>query len=409
VTHDQLTDLTDLIEHFDHRDARLTGATAPDVYAQLRDRGPVARSDRHGGFWILTHYDDVVRALRDHETFSSAAGVFLVRHPGQDPAPPLEFDPPEHTEYRALASDILAPRHLATIEPELRSMVQTLVDDFVASGGGDVMSTLAVHMPLQAVLGLLGIDASKSDRIRALTEQIWEDDIAQKGMDGVRALLALLAEELALRRAEPRDDFLTGLLTKTIGGEPMSDDTILRVTAGLAIAGHETTMNATGYLVHRLASDQSLQQELRAEPERVRGFVEECLRRDAPVHAFFRTVTADVVVGGQLLVPGDRVLLIFAAANRDPDQFAEPDAFLIDRVPNRHLSFGAGIHYCVGAQLARLELRLLTEALLAAPGLRTDEQPVFAPLTAGGHFCGPIRVIVRFTTSSPPGPGAGTP
>jgi cytochrome P450 len=388
-------ELSDLVEHFDHRDPRLNGETAPGIYAALRERGPVMRSDKHGGFWILTRYEDVVRALRDHETFSSAQGVFLVRQPGQVPAPPLEFDPPEHTEYRALAADILAPRHLAAIEPEIRSMVRTLVDEFVAGGGGDVMSTIAVHLPLQAVLGLIGIDAAKSDRIHALTVQIWEDDISQRGMDGVMGLFALLGEELAARREAPRDDFLTGLMTQRVGGELLPDDQILRVTAGLAVAGHATTMDAAGYLVHRLASDPALQQALRAQPDLVRGFVEECLRRDAPVHAFFRTVTADVVVGGHAFVPGDQVLLLFAGANRDPDQFEDPDDFRIDRTPNRHLAFGAGIHYCVGAQLARIELRLLTEALLDLPGLTLEEAPTYEPLTAGGHFCGPSRVVVR--------------
>ena len=394
-------DLTDLVEHFDHRDPRLTGTTAPEVYAELRRRGRVVRSDRHGGFYILTNYNDVVRALRDHDTFSSAAGVFLIRQPGQVPAPPLEFDPPEHTEYRALATDILAPRHLATIEPELRSTVQTMVAEFAAVGGGNVMSSIAVRVPLQTVLRLIGIGVDKLDRIRSLTEQIHEDDMAQKGMGGVEALFALLAEELALRRAEPRDDFLTGLLTQRIGGELMPDDQILRVIAGLAIAGHETTMNAAGYLVHRLASDPDLQQRLRAEPDLVRGFVEECLRRDAPVHSFFRTVTSEVAIGDQVLVPGDRVLLLFASANRDPEKFDEPECFPLDRSPNRHIAFGSGIHYCVGAQLARLELRLLSEALLDLPGLTLEEEPTFAALTAGGHFAGPSRVTVRIPSGEP--------
>jgi cytochrome P450 len=154
-------------------------------------------------------------------------------------------------------------------------------------------------------------------------------------------------------------------------------------------------MDAAGYLVHRLASDVELQRELRNRPDLIRGFVEECLRRDAPVHLFFRTVTAEVTVGDQAFVPGDQVLLLFAGANRDPDQFEDPDDFRIDRSPNRHLAFGAGIHYCVGAQLARMELRLLTEALLDLSALTLDEEPTYAPLTAGGHFCGPSRLVVR--------------
>ncbi len=383
-------DMTDLVEHFDHRDPRLTAATAPELYARLREQR-VRRSDRYGGFWVLTRYEHAVRVLRDHDTFSSAEGVFLVRHPGQHLAPPLEFDPPLHSEYRALTTAILAPRHLASIEPDLRTMVRALVAELSARGGGDIVSSIAVQVPLQTVLRLIGIDVDKFARIRALTEQIHAENMAQSGTEGVQALFSLLAEEVAWRRAEPRDDFLTRLLEQRIQGQLLSDEQVLLVTAGLAVAGHETTMNAAGALVCRLASDVDLQQRLRAEPRLVPGFVEESLRLDSPVHLFFRTVTTEVEIDGQALAPGDRVLVIYASANHDEAKFDDARSFRLDRSPNRHLAFGSGIHYCVGAQLARLELRVLTEELLARPGLALAEPPTFAGFTAGGHFAGPTR------------------
>lgn len=380
---------------FDHHDDSLTWDRVFEIYAELREHQPVAWSEAHGGFWILTRYEDVLNALRDHRTFSSAEGVHLPRPAQQPMIIPIDFDPPEHRWYRRLFEPIVDSRVVDENEAAIETIIRGLVDDLVRRGRGDLVESVAVPLPLQVLSLLLGVSQETASQLRALTAEWWEQAAREDRPSAAVALSDLMMAEVRQRRADPRDDYLTWLDNAQIDGRDITDAELASTLLTLAVAGHETTVNTAGSVMLYLARHPELQDDIREHPERIPGIVEELLRIHSPAHLFARTVTRDTEVGGRTLRTGDKVLLVYAAANLDPSVFAEPTSLDLDREVKRHLAFGWGVHHCVGAHLARRELRILLEVLAESPRFEVDGEVVTTGLI-GGHHMGVHKLPVSF-------------
>ncbi|MHA3700877.1 cytochrome P450 [Jatrophihabitans sp. YIM 134969] len=380
---------------FDPYDPTLTHPAVWPAYEDLRDAGAVCRSDSHGGFHLMGRFDDIRAALRDPITFSSASG-HRIPTDGSQKSVPIDFDPPLHTAYRRLLTHALDPARVRALQPFLRATIERLVDDFIAAGGGDFVNAVALPLPLQVLVEVVGFSPDTVGRFRRITEDLWGDMTAMTFTEAAAAIYALMAEEIADHRERRPDDFVTWLLSAEVDGRPLRDDEMAGSLASLAVAGHETTMNAASTMVHLLAERPTLQEALREAPERAPDFVEEMLRLRSPAQNFARRTTRDVEVDGHVIPEGSGVLLSYAAGNRDDRHFPSPDEFDIDRASRGHLAFGWGIHQCVGAALARSELRLLAETLAARAPFTLDGEVVYSSLQGGNHL-GPTYLPIRFT------------
>ncbi len=390
-------DLSVWCSHFDHHNLAFTHDVVYRVYDQLRQTCPVSWSDRYGGFWVVSRYADIVTALMDSATFSSADGVHVPRQPGQMKSIPIDYDAPAHTQYRKIFNDALNMRLIHSHEPVIRGVIVGLLAPIAANGGGEMVSELAVRLPIQMISGLLGLSHQTSTRIRAITEQMWVTFGKERNPAPLRELFALLMDEVNARRTHPQNDLITQFVTLTIDGHPLTDEELLSMLTGFVVAGHETTMNATGNLLLYLAERPDEQERLRQNPRRIPAVVEESLRYDNPTHLFARTVTCDTTLGGVKMKRGDKVALLYASGNRDPDQFAQADQFEPERNPKHHLAFGRGAHLCPGATLARVELCILLEELLGAhPPFHLAGEAVWSHME-GGHHMGVAQLPVVFT------------
>lgn len=381
---------------FDHLDPALTAARIWDRYARIRETCPVAHSDAHGGFWVLSRYRDVERAAHDWQTFSSADGATIPRAPGQAKIPPIDFDPPQQRAYRKIFAQILGRPQVAGFEPRLREIINELVDGFHRAEGGDFIAQVALPLPLQVLIEMLGFSPTTVGRVRELSERMWEGFGHEAVPPALAELLGLLEDEAMTRRASPRDDLVSQIVNADLAGRRLTEDELRNILAALVIAGHETTLNAAGTLIFSIAGDQALQQRLRDGAASVESAVEEGLRLWSPAHLFARTVTRDAEIGGQRLRAGERALLIYAAADRDPEVFAQPDVFDPDRTPHRHLAFGWGVHMCVGAHLARTELRLLVARMVSHGPFAISGEATFSHLE-GGHHMGVRNLPLGFS------------
>jgi cytochrome P450 len=372
------------------------------LYERMRRESPVAR-DPHTGRWMLFGYDAVKRALHDHASFSSAVSA-----PGTVPARWLIFaDPPRHAKLRALILRAFTPRAVASLEPRIRDLARALLDARLAAGEMDLVADFAVPLPLMVIAEMLGAPAAEWPRFRR-----WSDDIvaliltlqggagAERAVEAFRAVHAEMGEYLppllAERRRAPRDDLLTRLVEAEVEGERLDGDEILAFFQLLLLAGHETTTNLISNAVISLVEHPDQLARLRAAPGLIPSAIEEVLRYRTPVQAVFRMTRADVQMDGNVIPAGELVLAWTASANRDPAHFDHPERFDVTRDPNPHLAFGHGIHFCVGAPLARLEGRIALAALLErmdAIELAGDGR--WEPRRAF-HVHGPTRLPIRF-------------
>jgi cytochrome P450 len=370
---------------FDHH--KNSYETVWSQYAEMRAKCPVAHSDQHGGFWVLTRYDDVKTAARDYATFSSGDGVRVPNVGGGGQSLPLDTDPPMHTEYRRLFTQALTPERIRGMRPFLRDCVDELVTAFLEQGGGDAIADIAVVLPLRVLTEVIGFSEETVAQLPALTAASWTK-IATVSLHEARTEIRKLIElEIERHRADDIDDELTKLLNSDVDGRPIEYGELIRILQAFATAGHETTTNALGGLLYTIAADDELQERLRTDPAQIPGFVEECLRVRSPAQQLGRITTKDVEIGGETIPAGERVLLSFAAANHDPSKFAEPDKLDLDRGAGGHLAFGWGIHQCVGAALARQELILLAEKFCSLPHrIRLADVPESGTTQGGIHL-----------------------
>ena len=352
------------------------------VYRWLRDHEPLHHSESLGA-WVVTRYADVLEVFEQAQRFSSDRFRKAdARYASERPAIQavvavlrdwLVFrDPPDHTRLRALLQKTFTPRRLAASQPRIEATIDALLGPIAERGESDFLRDFAFPLPALVIALLLGappgdIESIKqwSDRLAAyLGGSIDERDNFSEAQAGLASLVAYFRALLDERRSRPRDDLMSALLRAEHEGQRLTADEVMANCVLLLFAGHETTTNLLGNGLYHLLRHPDQLAALRAEPELVPGAVEELLRYDGPVPATLKIATEAIEWHGRRIQPGEGVVPFLSAANRDPRRFANPDALDIRRAPNRHLAFAFGIHFCLGAPLARLEARLAFEALL---------------------------------------------
>lgn len=366
----------------------------------LREHHPVAYSDRWGGFWALTRYEDIVRVTDDPATFSSRQStVPASRLPGDPPSRPLSIDPPEHTAFRAALAPYFAPRKIRSLEPAIREIAVELIDRALESGTVDAVSQITFELPVRVLCALLGLPREDGPQLK-----IWTNEMIEAGREGDAAaqrvatdkLLAHARRLVEQRRREGRDpatDITAGLIAEKVDGEYLSDDDIVGVLRLLFVAGHGTTTNSLGNAMMHLGQHQELQGMLREDPTMIPAVIEELLRAYSPSRALARIATRDTRIDGQDIEQGEVVALLWGAGNRDELAFDAPDEIIPGRQGPKHLAFGNGIHTCLGAPLARTELRVFLEELLSRTSLF---EVLERPEPARWPHTGPRRLVVRF-------------
>lgn len=341
------------------------------VYRELRANSP-AHWSREANSWVLSRYDDVSAALADPATYSSASGIFPTP-PGVDMTelflPMLIMsDPPRHTQLRQIVSRAFTPRRIAALEPHIETLVKDLLDQTPEAGNWEFVSRFAGPLPAIVIADMLGVPRDDRDQFRAWSTTLIQSNPVRgefgAGLDAAAALYEYFTAFLAERRAHPQDDLMTALVQAEVDGEYLSEEELLGFCLLLLVAGHETTTNLLSNSAVVLAQHPDVRQQLADDPELVPAAVEELLRFDSPVQGLARTLTAPVELHGESMQTGDTVLLLFGSANRDDHAFPHADRFDVNRHPERQVAFGRGIHFCLGASLARLEARIALQTLL---------------------------------------------
>src|SRR5262245_10544971 len=342
------------------------------VYRAIRERHRVHRVEGRN-LWVLSHHADVHAALRDPETYSSAHGVVPSGFVPEKPTI-IVLDGDPHTRMRKAVQRAFTPRRIEALSEKIGDFARELAGA-LPDGEVDAFVRFTDPLPLLVMAELLGVDASERAMFKRCGDVIvYASESEPEAMIAAqRELTDYLSRVFAERRRAPRDDLISVLLTSSPEGEALSEDELLGLCFLLLVAGTETTTSALGNALLLLDRDRDARRRLIADPARIATAVEEFLRFEPPVHGLSRVLARDVEVAGQPIAKGERVHLLFAAANRDPNVFRDPDRFDIERTPNHHLSFGLGVHFCLGASLARMELRVgLEEFLRRAPDYAVD-------------------------------------
>jgi cytochrome P450 len=336
-----------------------------DAWDRVRDETPVFRSDAAGKWdlWYLLSYHDIHAALQQPGTFSSRSVSYLQE--ADHRWIPEELDPPEHTKYRQLLNPLLSPTRVAGLEQDIRELCTTLIDGFAPDGACDLVVDFARRFPTTIFMRLMGLPVEQADtflewvhRLMHLTQV--DDPDGSIRADAAATIYAYLLELINDRRNESRDDIVSYLVGCTLDGRILSDDELREICFLLYMAGLDTVAGMLGYTFRHLATHPVHRALLREHPEMIPDAVEEFLRYYSIVTPS-RVVAHDVDFAGCPMKASDRVVAPLAAANRDPQEFAKAEEFVIDRRPNRHIAFGAGPHRCLGSHLARLELRVALE------------------------------------------------
>ena len=357
-----------------------------DQLTYLRHEAPVFRhpstQDRMPEFWALTRYEDVQAVNRDHETFSSEAkGMILVDTEDENGERPvktmIDTDPPEHTRLRRLVNRGFTPRMVSQFAEHYHQVTQQIVDAAVEKGDFDFVTELAAELPLVAIAEILGVPLEDRHKLFDWTNRLVgntdpeygegnEEERQQDAMEAAMEIYGYATNLAEQRRTEPRDDVVTKLITD-VDGEALGHHDFELFVLLLSVAGNETTRNAISHGLLALMENPDQMALLREDvPGRIDTAVEEILRWACPVIYFRRTAMRDVTIRGVDIAEGDAVAMYYISANRDEEVFADPFSFDITRNPNEHISFGGGgAHFCLGANLARLELKIMFEELLA--------------------------------------------
>ncbi|HJV84503.1 MAG TPA: cytochrome P450 [Noviherbaspirillum sp.] len=361
------------------------------AYDDMRHRCPVAHSEYLN--WSLFRHEDVMRALLDHQTFSSAVS--------SHPSVPNGMDPPQHTLYRRIIEPYFNAERMREFEPACRAIAAQLVDGLPESGETELMSALAEDYALQVQSAYLGWPSDLHEPLRRWTRKNHEATLARdrEAMEEVAFEFdGYIRELLAVRctaGASAPADLTTSLLRERVGERLLNDEEIVSILRNWTVGELSTISASVGILAHYLASHPALQQQLREDTSLLPAAIDEILRLHAPLISNRRITTQPVDIGGRKLDAGERITLLWASANRDESVFGDPDAFRLDRDPSKNLLYGAGIHVCPGAPLARLELRVLVEEFLCRVRRITTvpgKEPVNAVYPAGGFASLPLWI-----------------
>jgi len=359
-----------------------------ETYRQLRERQPVYQVPGTS-LYVLTRYEDIAAVVRDSDRFSNEperhGGEPLLLCPrareiyderGWPKAFPLSQDPPEHRRFRALVNHFFTGARLEASRPLIERHVHRLIDALPAGGEVEFIAAFAEPLPAAVITDLLGLRHEDHDDLKrwsfawalpfarglSAEQEIW---VAEQGVEFQHYLKA----QIDARRANPRDDIITELAHAELDDRPLSDGEIISMIDHLYIGGNETTAYALASALWLMLRDPSVYEALCAEPSRVKGFVEEVLRLESPTQGLYRTATRDTEIGGVPIPKGATIHMRFAAANRDPEVFEEPDCIRFDR-PNamRHMAFSQAEHHCPGSGLSRLEMQIAIDALIRRLG-----------------------------------------
>ena len=391
-------DLERLLENFDHHDPGF--AEDPfAVYEALREHCPVAHTDAHDGFWVVSRYRDVAAIARDDDTFLSSKGITIPASPTV--TIPIDLDPPEFFLFRKLLQPLFSPSAVARLEPAIRAIATELVDEVIEDGRCDIHDALAKPLPAMMTFRMLGFPPEVwRDYVDSMEAPPETEEERQAAMTGFSRFFNVINEIMEARRREPKEDIVSFLLGAEVEGRPLTQDEINGVINLILAGGLLTTTDAIGNALIYLERDREARRRLIEEPELMPSAIEEFLRYEAPVTALCRTTSRDTEIGGQKLRAGERVMMLWASANRDEGEFANPNEVILDRHPNRHVAFGVGIHRCLGSNFGRLEFRIaLEEVLLRMPDytIQLDE---IRPSKDVGTTYGRLAIPMTFT----PGP-----
>ncbi|WOX24690.1 cytochrome P450 [Streptomyces solicathayae] len=366
-----------------------------DQFAYLRRESPVhwhPLGDDGDGFFALTRHADIVAASRDPELWSVERGSFFIREQTPEALETLALsllgmDPPRHTRYRRLVSTVFSPRMIRRLAEDIQRRAELLADSVAARGGEvEFVEEVAARLPLQVICEMVGVPAADEDRIFAWSNRLvgfQDPDFRTTEEDGQVAAAEIYAycDELAARRrAEPRDDILTALVHAEVDGERLTAHEIDLFFVTLVVAGNETTRNLLAGALLTLARHPAARAQLVAgidDDGLWTSATEELLRWNGSIHNFRRTATRDTEIGGQKIREGQKAVLFYTSGNRDESVFADPDVLDLRRSPNDHLTFGGGgPHFCLGAGLARTQIKALTRELLRRhPHVETTDEP----------------------------------
>lgn len=353
--------------------------------AWMRKNAPTYWDDTEG-IWAITHHADIVNIERDAETFCSGKGS----RPNSSVPSMINSDPPEHTRRRGIVSGGFTPRRIAGHEEFLRSVVDELIDKVESDGGCDFVTAIAQSIPLRMIAELMGLPAADETKLL-----YWSDLFAAGGEDTRREVQQAVLEWIdyivghIYSRSDPDAEDLISLLMYA-DGQPLTTEELICETMLILVGGDETTRHVMSGGLEALLQHPDQWNALKADPGLLNGAIEEMLRWVTPVRNMSRTATCDIEFEGQQILEGDRVLLLYASGNRDETVFERPDEFDIMRSPNPHVAFGAsGHHFCLGAQLARLELRVMfTQIIKRLPDIRLVEPDVKQPERRGTFVLG---------------------
>ena len=384
------------------------GSDPQEQYAWMRANAPVYFDERNG-VWGIARYNDLKRVAKDPETFSNAGGI----RPDNGPLPMMiDMDDPEHLRRRKLVNKGFTPRRVRDLEAKINAVCDEIIDTVCERGECDLVRDVAAPLPMVMIGDALGV--APKDRADLLQ---WSDDMV--------SALSNSASEAAMRRAgnafanytgyasdviadrrgrSPQDDLMSVLVHAEVDGDSLDDDELVQESLLILVGGDETTRHVISGGMAQLLQHPDQRDKLTADRELLDSAVEEMLRWVTPIKNMARTVTRDVELRGEKLHAGEKLLLLYHSANRDEDVFDDPQTFDIERSPNDHVAFGFGTHFCLGASLARLEVKVMVDRLLTR--LPDLEMAGATPLRAANFISGYEAMPVRFTSSRPLGVGA---